>query len=222
MSNLNKIPGEFRVLSTQPELRIRYHSRIWLKALMLLMFLPFFFVFLGHMWIILFAFYEMVHFRIWQGINLFSYDTGNPWFFLIFLFTFGLLSVVCWAALWALLGVTEIDAKSDSLTISYRLLGISRKTSFLTRDIRYFNQFLDKSSEGNSYHVEVVTNQRLFNEDRTLPAWFPAKWISADMSTRMNYKTINLYGHPNSKPSEWLGRILADFYRVEFKSIATK
>ena len=220
MSNLNQIPKQFRVLSTQPELRIRYSNHIWSGIFLSLLLLPFSLLFIGHSLILLHGLYEILNLRVWQGIQIFSYSSGNFWLILVFVFTFFLLGSIFWAGLFLLLGVTEILASSDSLTISYNLLGISKKISVLTKDIKYFNQFLSKSSEGNSWDLEIITNLRTYNKDLSFPTWFPVKWISKDMMVQMSYKTIRLYGHTNSNPGEWLGSVLADFYRVEFKSTA--
>lgn len=220
MSNLNQIPREFRVLSTQPELRIRYSNRISHQICLSLLLLPFSLLFIGHSWILLSGLYEILNLRVWQGIQIFSYDTGNFWFVLTFVFAFFGLGVVFWFGLWSLLGVTKIHASFDSLTISYNLLGMSHKISVLTKDIKYLNQFLNKNSEGNCWDLEIVMNLKTSNKDWSFPAWFPAKWVSEDMVIRMNYKTIHLYAHANPNPSEWLGNVLADFYRVGFQSTA--
>jgi len=220
MSNLNQIPRQFRVLSTQPELRIRHSNYIWSGIFFNLLLLPFSLLFIGHSLILLSGLYEILNLRVWQGIQIFSYGSGNLWLILVFVFTFFLLGLVFWVGLFLLLGVTEINASLDSLTISYNLLGISNKTSVLTKDIKYFNQFLAKSSEGNSWDLEVITNLRTHNKDLSFPTWFPVKWISEDMVIRMNYNTIRLYGHTSPNPGEWLGSVLADFYRVGFKSTA--
>jgi hypothetical protein len=100
------------------------------------------------------------------------------------------------------------------------LLGMSHKTSVLASHIRYFNQFLERGSKSDSWALEVVTNQRLFDKDVSIPAGIPAKWVTADLVTRMNYKTVNLYSQNTPSSSYWLGRVLAEFYRVEFRSAA--
>lgn len=218
MSNLNKIPNEFRVLSTQPELRIRYFSRILHKTFFLLFFLPFFVLFTGHCLMLLLGLYEVLNLRFWQAVQVLAYNTNNPWSVLMFVFSFLLLGVVSWTGLWLLLGITELQAVRESLTIIYRLLGLSRKIPVSTDDIQYFNQFLNRNDEGDSWDLEIVTNQRRSDRIQSFPAWVPAKWVSVDMVTRINYKTVHLYAHTNPNPTAWLGRLLADFYRVEFQS----
>jgi hypothetical protein len=217
MLNLNKIPSEFQVFSTQPYLRIRYSIPLWAKILHGLFLLPFLILFALNCWILFGVLHEILNLRFWQAIQILSYDTNNPWFVLGFVFTFFLLGVASGVWLWCLLGVIELHATRESLTIIYRLLGISRRISVLAGNIRYFNQFLDRS-EGDSWELEIVTNQRLSDKNLSFPAWFPAKWMSEDILTRMNYKTIHLCAYSKPNPSEWLGKVLADFYKVEFQS----
>ncbi|WP_414529436.1 hypothetical protein [Nodularia chucula] len=119
---------------------------------------------------------------------------------------------------WGILGITQLHATQESLTIIYQLLGMYRKISVLATNISYFNQFLNKSSEGDSWDLVVVTNHKLYDKDLSFPAWFSAKWVSADMLIRMNYQTISLCAYTSYHPSEWLGKVLAEFYQVEFKS----
>jgi hypothetical protein len=217
MSNLNNIPSEFQVLSTKPELRIQYLMPLGSRIFLFLFFLPFFVVFILHLWSLFLAVRELANLRFWQAMQMLGYNSNDPWQILLFVFTFSLLGVAFGSGMWCILGVTEVCATHKSLTISYKLLGFSRNISVLSRNIRYFNQFLNTSSEGYFWDVEVVTNQRRFDKYQSFPVWIPAK---PDMVTRLNYKTIPLYSHTNPNPSKWLGRVLADFYRVEFQSTA--
>lgn len=217
MSYLNQIPNGFQVLSTKPELRIRYFNPILNKICFLLFILPFLVLFAGHCLILLLGLYEAFNLRFWQVVQILSYNTNNPSYVLLFVFSFLLLGFASYAGLWSLLGVTELQAAHESLTISYRLLGMSREIHISTEDIQFFNQFLIRHGAGDSWELEVVTNQRRFDRAESFPAWVPAKWISADMVTRMNYKTVSLCARPHPNPTEWLGRLLADFYRVNLK-----
>ena len=219
MSSRNKIPSQFQVLSIQPELRIRYVSRIFHRIFFLFFFLPFFGLFIGHCLVLFWGLYEVLNLRLWQAVQVLAYGTNNSWFLLIFVVIFSLLGVASYAGLWSLLGIIELHAIGECLTIIYRLLGMSREISISTDNIQCFHQFFGRDSEsGNLWNLEVVTNQRRSDRIQSFPAWIPAKWISADMVTRLNYKTVNLYAHINPDPTEWLGRLLADFYRVEFQS----
>lgn len=219
MPNFNEIPEEFQVLSIRPDLRIRSFIPIFQKAFVLLFFLPFFVLFAYHSWMFLGGLYEILHLRLLQGIQVFSYDTGNPWSILTFFFTFFGLGFAFCFGLWLLLGVTEIHATYHSLTVSYKLLGISCKVFILVKDIHYFNQFLNGYSERESWKLEIVTNQRLSDRIQFLPAWFLLKGVSTDMITGINYKTVHLFACENPNSTEWLGRLLAGFYEVEFQSI---
>jgi hypothetical protein len=218
MNNFNQIPPDFKVFSTEPELKIRYSTGVADKCCLLIFFILFFFIFAGHCFILLWGLYELLNLHFSQAIQIWSYDSNNIWSMLMFFGTLFLLGFVSWALVWGILGVTQIHATQESLTIIYQLLGTSRKISVLATNISYFNQFLNRSSEAESWDLEIVTKQKLYATDISYPRWFPAKFISEDDVIRMNYKTINLYGHTHPHPSEWLGKVLADFYQVEFKS----
>jgi len=219
MSNLNNIPSEFQVLSTKPELRIQYLMPLGSRIFLFLFFLPFFVLFILHLWSLFLAVREIANLRFWQAMQMLGYNSNAPWNILGFVFTFSLLGVAFGSGMWGILGATEVCATHKSLTISYKLLGFSRNISVLSRNIRYFNQFLN-ISESTSWDLEVVTNQRLSDKYQSFPVWDLANGVSPDMVTRLNYKTIPLYSHTNPNPSKWLGRVLADFYRVEFQSTA--
>jgi hypothetical protein len=218
MSNFNQIPPEFKVFSTEPELKMRYSTGVAAKGCLLIFSIPFFFIFAGHCFILLWGLYELLNLRFSQAIQIWSYDSNNIWSMLMFFGTLFLFGSACWALVWNILGVTQIHATQESLTIIYQLLGMSHEISVLASNISYFNQFLNRTSEADSWDLEIVTKQKLYATDRSYPRWFPAKFISEDDVIRMNYKTINLYSHTHHHPSEWLGKVLADFYQVEFKS----
>jgi hypothetical protein len=129
------VPRQFQVLSTQPELKIRYVDRIWEKIVIFLFFLPFFVLFSGHVWILLRGLYELLNLRFWQVTQIFSYDTGNLWRAPQFAFAIFLLGFASWYGLWGLLGITEIQASHDLITIRYRFLWLSRETSCSIRNI---------------------------------------------------------------------------------------
>lgn len=218
MFNSTEIPKQFKVFSIQPELRIRFSNQTWQRILFFVFFLTFLAIFVGHCLMISVSLYEILHFNFEKANQFFSYGTNNLWYVLIFVFTFFILSISTWSCLWVTFGFYEIIAAKESLTTIYKMLGMSHCKSVLIKEIQYFNQFRKKDSEGNTWDLEIVTNQKLFDEDKSFPSWFPQKWVSADMLVRINYKTIHLYGHSSPKPSQWLGKALARFYRVEFKS----
>jgi hypothetical protein len=220
MYNLDRIPREFQVFSTQPEIRIRYRISLGIKILFFLVLLPFFVLFTGHCFLLFLGLHAILNGRFWEGIQIFVYNSNNPWFILVFIFSLLLLSLASFFWLYLLLGITELYATDRSLTITYKMLGMFYKKSLLTSDIGYFNQFLNKTGEADSWDLEAISKRRISDKNISFPAWVPAKWISADMVTRMNYKTMRLYSHANPYPTEWLGRVLANFYRVEFRLTA--
>lgn len=220
MSYFKDTPSVFQVLSTQPELKIRYLIKTSHKIFLFLFFSPFLVIFAGHCWILLLVLHELFNLRLWQAVQVFSCNYGNFWYApLLFVFTFFILGMPWGVVLHTILGSTELHATSESITIIYRLLGMSFKNSVLASDIRYFNQFL-KRDDCDSWELEVVTSQRLYDKEQSFPAWFPASWVSEDMVTRMNYKTVLLCRYVSPNPSYWLGKILADFYKIEFRASA--
>jgi hypothetical protein len=225
MTDLSTAPRGFKVLSTQPDLRIRYGYPIWLRILLLVFFLPFLAFLIGDQLSLLFKLLlglnEILHMRFGQGMQVFAYNVRGSWSNLFDFFAYlatGALSVAAsFYMLWLVLGVTEIHAHYSSLAITYKLLGMSRKMLIAAEDIQCFRQFVNQSGESNSWDLEIVSNQRFFPEDQAVPAWFPEKW-TRDTMTRMGCKKIRLYAYPSSRPSKWLGGVLADFYGVRFIS----
>ena len=221
MFNPTEIPKQFKVFSIQTDLRISFPGQIWPTMFVSILLLPFVALFVGHFIFICLGLYEILHLNLEKAIDFFSYGTNNFWQLLTFVFAFSLLGAVTFCWLWIIFGFYEIRATEESLTTISKMLGMSWKKSVLTKEIRYFNQFLKRDGEGeDTWDLEIVTNQKLFDEEQSYPSWFPKKWVSADMLVRMNYKTVQLYSHSSPKPTEWLGKTLARFYRVEFKSTA--
>ncbi|MEM7716663.1 MAG: hypothetical protein AAF349_24405 [Cyanobacteria bacterium P01_A01_bin.68] len=220
MFNPTEIPKQFKVFSIEPDLRISFAGQIWSKMFVSILLLPFVALFVGHFIFVCLGSYEILHLNLEKAIDFFSYGTNNFWYFLMFVFTSSLLSVATWYWFWIIFGFCEIRATEESLTTIYKMLGMSWKKSVLTKEIRYFNQFLKRDGEGDTWNLEIVTNQKLFDEEQSYPSWFPQKWVSADMLVRMNYKTVHLYSHSSPRSTEWLGKTLARFYQVEFKSTA--
>lgn len=215
MSNLNHIPPQFKVFSLEPEMKIKYSNGVAAKGCFLIFSIPFLVTFAGNCFILVLGLYELLNFRFAEAIQIWSYESNNIWSMLTFfgtLFIFGLFSGIM---VWGILGVTEIHATQESLTIIYQLLGMSRKISVLVSNINYFHQFLNRSNESESWDLEVITKQKRYDKYMSYSRWVPTNFISQDDLIRMNYKTINLYSHTNPYPSQWLGKILADFYQVE-------
>jgi hypothetical protein len=227
MANLSAVPRQFQLLSTQPNLRIRYANPIWARVFLLPIFLPFIVLLVGGQLSILFylllklllVLNEVLHMRFRLQMEVFTYNARDFWGILRNFFGYLAFGAVSGAAslcmLWPLLGVIEIHASYSSLAITYKLLGMSRKVSISAEDIQYFRQFLNESGDSNSWDLEIVANQRYFPEDQAVPAWLPEKW-TRDAMTRMGCKTIHLYASSSSSPSKWLGGVLADFYGVRY------
>ena len=213
-----KVPRQFKVLSTQPELKIRYVDRIGEKMMFFLLFFPFILIFSEHIRILLSGLYEIFHLRLWTGIQILSYGSGNPWHIMWFILMFG-FGVPSWLVIWQLLGQTEIRASHDMLTISYRLLWLSHEIFCGIRDIEYFNQLSRKGSEGEIYwELEIVTNRNISRKFPTLPVWM-RPLLPPEKTTQKNHQIIYLYYHSTPEPIHWLGNILADFYSVRFQPI---
>ena len=217
MSKLNEIPPQFKVFSLEPEIKMKYSTGLAAKGCLLIFSIPFLVMFAGYCFILLLGLYELLNLRFAEAIQIWSYDSNNIWSMLMFFGTLFILGLLSGFMVWGILGVTEIHATQESLTIIYQLLGMSRKISVLVSNINYFHQFLNRG-EAESWDLEVVTKQKLYDKYMSYPRWFPTNFISQDELIRMNYQTINLYSHTNPYPSQWLGKLLADFYQVKFKS----
>ncbi|BAY82171.1 hypothetical protein NIES267_16500 [Calothrix parasitica NIES-267] len=169
MFNPTDIPKQFKVFSIQPDLRISFSGPIWSKMFFSIFLLPFVALFVGHLIFICLGLYEILHLDLEKAIDFFSYGTNNFWYLLMFVFTFSLLSVATWYWLWVIFGFHEIRATEESLTTISKMLGMSWKKSVLTKEIRYFNQFLKRDGEGDTWDLEIVTNQKLFDKEQSYP-----------------------------------------------------
>ena len=211
LSNDN-LPAGFKILSETPELRIKYLSQA--NGCLILFFLPFIALFLGHIWLLILVAQEILNFGLWQAIQKLPHKN---WDFCLFLFSFLLLGAITVFALWFTFGITEFKASRESLVVSKKLFGMSKKNRIPTINIQYFYQIKDGGEDMDSFPswgLEVVTNHKI--HERTIS--FPS-WIQADENTinRLIYKTIVLLSKQPIDKSDWLGRVLADFYKVEFR-----
>lgn len=214
MSNFSEVPLGFRVLSTHPDLRIRFHHSIGSRILMGCFVLPFFVLFILHAAALLRAVHHAFNFQFEQALLALCYGANNFWAVLLFIFVFALLSIISWAGVWSLLGRTKLQAAHDSLVVVYKLLGFTVQKRISSHTIEYFNQFDNSNSVNDSWVLEAVTHEKRFQQDLEYPSWIPA-----DTMTRSTYKTIHLYTSDNSDQTAWLGRVLAEFYGVEFRSV---
>ena len=201
MFNSNAIPRQFQVLSVEPELRIRFIYQMPHRVCYSIFVLPFLMLFMEHCWMLLLGIYNIATLRVWQGFHILSYGEENIGHLFLFFFTFFLLGMVAWSWVWVILGVTKFHASPESLCIYHQVLGLSRKITILAKDIEYFNQYFIQRFEGDTWDLEVVTNLKLSNRVRLLPAWYPRKGDLDEEAcfVRMNLKTIHIfeYGDPH-------------------------
>ncbi|RAM49851.1 MAG: hypothetical protein C6Y22_20265 [Hapalosiphonaceae cyanobacterium JJU2] len=219
MSNFNKIPSQFQIFSAYPSLRIRIITQISQKILFLIFSLPSFVFFAGHCLILLSGLNQVLNLHFWQAFQIFSYNTNNSCFVLIFVLGFFVFAIATLFGLWSILGITELHANYESLKIIYGLLGTSYEISILASNIKYFNQYCHRCDELNSWNLEIVTNQIRFHKNLLFLVWIFQNWISANTLTPMKFKTIYICSYTKPNPSHWLGKVLADFYKVEFRSV---
>lgn len=212
MANRQTPPREFQVLSIEPELKLRCFNSISEKICFLLLISPFILIFIGHCAIFLIGIYELIHLRWQSAIYIFSYARDNPWYMLYFIFAFLLLGLFLNTACWSIFGVTEIVVNRESLKIIHKMFDFTYGDEIPAREINYFHQFINNSGEASSWDLEVVSHRINPGQYR-----IGSQWLTPEMLTRISYKVIHLYTHPKPEPSVWLGRILAEFYQVEFK-----
>lgn len=175
-------------------------------------------MFVWHCLMLLLALYEALNFRFWQAVQVLSYNTNNPLTVFMFVFAF-LFGLVPYLAIGSILEVKELKITHELLVFSYKFLRTSDEIRILSEDIKHFNLFFCSDSEAeDAWVLEVVTNQRRPGRAQPIPARVSAEWEAVDMATRINHETLGLYCHINRRSVEWLGRLLADFYRVNLRA----
>jgi hypothetical protein len=213
MLSVDSIPTGFRILSETPVLRIKFHSQA--NGCMIVFLLPFIAMFLGYVWLLILTLYEILNLSLWQVFQKLPNAIGNYWWFV---FGFLLLSVPTFFALWHIFGMTHFQVSHESLIIVKQLFIIRVKKNIPSPAIRYFNQIKD-GGEGMdsfpSWGLEIITNQRIYERSISLPSWLP------ELSDRQIYKTVMLLDRQSIDKSDWLGRVLADFYEVDYRSLTT-
>ncbi len=212
MSNFTAIPLGFQVLSTQPNLHIRYYRSTSARILIGCFVFPFFVLFILHGVALLRALHHVFNLQFEQALFAIRYDATSGSVF-PFIFSFVILGTASWIGIWWLLGRTELRATNDALLVAYNFLGVVVQKQISPRTIRYFNQVNNRSGEGEVWALEAVTNQRRIQQTIEFPSS-----VSADAVARSTYKTIYLYTNGDCRQSAWLGRVLAEFYGVEFRS----
>ncbi|NJN57779.1 MAG: hypothetical protein HC879_09900 [Leptolyngbyaceae cyanobacterium SL_5_9] len=156
---------------------------------------PFMLMFIGFLLSGFFTLQELLRVGLWQSIrlliedgiwNLFLNLLSIGWFF-FYLWILGIFTL--WT-LWFIFGITEFRASQDSLVVVYRFLGFSSKKQIPGYTIRSFAQSKDGGENMDSF-----------------PGW--------GLLVIANQEVELLQRQPLEK-SDWLGRVLADFYRVQF------
>lgn len=205
LSNDN-IPKGFKILSESPILVIQYRDKLFYNSINLffnvLIALLLISLFILVCWLLRESLSTLPH-RILQPdfweINqkeLFQ-DSGVslPDLFLLISFTY-LISTTIYGVVWTILGKTEFRAFPEKLIVSHQLFGISRTHLIPSKSLLYFKQYPLRSDSGIcGWGLKAITNQRRIFLFRS--------------------KIVLVYEKP-IKHSDWLGKVLADFYKVEF------
>lgn len=213
MQNVNSIPAGFRILAETPVLQIKFRSQA--NKCLIVFLLPFIALFLCYTWLLILMLYEILHLNLWQEYQKLPNLIGSYW---LLLFGFLLLSVFSSFALWHIFGITYFQASHNSLIIVKQLFTMRLRISIPSPAIQYFNQMKD-GGEGMdsflSWGLEIITNQRIYERSISLPSWFPG------LSDREMYRTVMLLDKQSIDKSDWLGRVLADFYDVNYRGLTT-
>lgn len=215
------IPSQFIVISTQPELIIVDKPNLTGKIFSTIFMLPFVILFIGHCFILIYALLIILTFNFRNFLYILSYGKDNFLYVFVFIFTFFLLLVAASSTLVSLFGKgRKIHATLQSLTIidrSWLAEKFDREVSVLAENIDYFKRFhLSDGMTGDSWKIEVITNQKLYDQDVSFPSWFPQGWITQDLLTKINYQTIEIFSFSHPRSVDWLGKVLAEFYSVDY------
>ncbi|NJN85242.1 MAG: hypothetical protein HC881_01545 [Leptolyngbyaceae cyanobacterium SL_7_1] len=193
MLSTNRIPAGFRIISETPDLWIRYRSKG--TGLIVAFMVPFVLMFIGFLLSGFFTLQEALQVGLWQSIRLLTEDGSWSLFLNLlsigwFFFCLWIFSIPTLLMLWFIFGITEFRASQDSLVVVHRFLGFSSKKQILSHTIQSFVQIKDGGENMDSF-----------------PSW--------RLFVIANPKVWLLARQPIEK-SDWLGRVLADFYRVQF------
>ena len=215
------IPSQFKVLSTQPELIIIDKPNPIGKITLTIFMLPFVILFIGHCFMLIYGLFAILTFNFREFFYIISYGKDDFFYIFVFVFTFLLLLVAASSALVSLFGQgRKIHATLQSLTIIDRFgFGgkFDREVSILAENIDRFKRFhLSDGVNGDSWKIEVITNQKLYDRDVSFPSWFPQRWITQDLLTKINYQTIEIFSFSHPRSVDWLGKVLAEFYSVDY------
>jgi hypothetical protein len=213
MLGLNSSPAGFRFLSERPDLQIKYRSQ--LNGCLILFLLPFIYMFLLFVGALISLIYEILHLSLWKVFQQLPNTIGNYWWFP---FCFFLFSAPTFFALWHIFGITCFQASHESLIIIKQLFVIHLKINIPSTAIRYFSQIKD-GGEGEdsfpSWGLEVILNHGIYERNISLTSWLP------ELSDRRICKTVMLLDRQSIDKSNWLGKVLADFYEVDYRNLTT-
>ncbi|MBN3877292.1 hypothetical protein [Nostoc sp. JL23] len=205
----NEIPSGFKVFCVTPDMRIRYFAQP--NFCFILFLLPFIVLFIGHIFLLCFTFYEILRIGIVAVVQQISQQLVE---YLVFPFSFLVLGFVTFHAFWITFGVTDFLAADDSFIVIKKLFWMSKQQEVTRMNIQYFQQVKD-GGEGEdsfpSWGLELVTNQKIYDGNISLPSWIPESTIN-----QIIYTKIVLLDKQSIQKSDWLGSVLADFYKVEF------
>lgn len=208
----NKIPTGFKILSEFPALTIEYHERlalypikIFFMGLLTLLIIP---IFIICCWLFIQSLVDVIPDKIvqtdfWQAIQKSSIDelrSSLPSFLLLvgahYLMGIIISIFIIYEIVWSVFGITEYRAFPDKLIVKYELFKIYRTNLVLRNSLLYFKQHhIESKGSISGWKLEAITNRRRF-------FFFPSR-------------IVIVYKQPY-KHSAWLGRVLADFYQVEF------
>jgi hypothetical protein len=207
MNILSQPPAQFQVVSTDPELIIRYVSSRLRRII-------------GSI-VILISTIVVAVICISIVAELFSpypnYLSLSRIPYIIF------FAIWAYVGLWLKFGISESIVTHDGLTVIHKMRGITHQKKISASHISYFNKFLSHNYDVNTHTTSsawvlaVMTNQKRSKKYRSVLNWIPKKLISTSMLARLEDRTVNIYAHGDARPVEWLGRVLADFYQVELR-----
>lgn len=207
MLSNNKIPKGFKILSEYPTLIIQYHERRSLYPLktffiIIAMFLTIS-AFIVACWLSIDPLSSLPN-RIEQP-DFWEFKSGVIYFdenrfslsglaaIILGLFAIGM---IIYELIWSILGISEFRAFPEKLIVKQQLFGISRTHLILRNSLVHFQEYrIMHDDHISGWTLKAITKQRRF---------FPFR----SAIVLLNKKPLTY--------SDWLGSVLADFYKVKF------
>ena len=210
MLSNNNIPTGFQIISSShDDLFIKYYGQR--SCCGIVFFLPFIFLFIGHVGILFLGLYHILHLKFWQALQDFSYGEDNLLYIFVYILCLLLLGTATHFWLGMIWGVTEFKADQQKLSITTKLFMCSIKHNILKENIYYFLQEKNEN-DGLSYRLKIITNQRIYEKE--IKSFF-----KIPVPEDIYYKQYLLSNTSIIEESNWLGKLLADFYEVEFRPV---